>query len=91
MRTKKLIISSESLSLETVLRHKACFYQGIENGVKNLEDLVERMLKKSKNSSNDYKKPAKTYWHIYGLQSLSSDQFVKVVNKILRREYILIK
>ena len=49
------------------------------------------MLKKSKNNHNDYRKPAKTYWHIYGLQTLNSDKFVKVVNKILRREFILIK
>ena len=51
------------------------------------------MLKKTKNNNhnNGYKKPAKTYWHIYGLQTLSSDKFVKVVNKILKKDYILIK
>jgi len=39
----------------------------------------------------DYKKPEKTYWHIYSLQNLNSEKFIKVVNKILRKEYILIK
>lgn len=39
----------------------------------------------------DYKKPEKTYWHIYSLQNLNSEKFIKVVNKILKREYILIK
>ncbi|NIM99139.1 MAG: hypothetical protein GTO24_13995 [candidate division Zixibacteria bacterium] len=40
---------------------------------------------------SDYKKPEKTYWHIYSLQNLNSEKFIKVVNKILKREYILIK
>jgi hypothetical protein len=35
--------------------------------------------------------PEKTYWHIYSLQTLNSEKFIKVVNKILKREYILIK
>ena len=35
--------------------------------------------------------PEKMCWHIYSLQSLNSEKFIKVVNKILRREYILIK
>ncbi len=39
----------------------------------------------------DYKKPEKTYWHIYSLQNLNSEKFIKVVNKILKKEYILIK
>ncbi|HEX9911949.1 MAG TPA: hypothetical protein VGB01_01740 [candidate division Zixibacteria bacterium] len=37
------------------------------------------------------KLPEKTCWHIYTLQALSSDKFIRVVNKILKREYILIK
>jgi hypothetical protein len=40
---------------------------------------------------SDYKKPEKTYWHIYSLQNLNSEKFIKVVNKILKKEYILIK
>ena len=33
----------------------------------------------------------KKYWHLYSLQTLSSDKFVKIVNKILRKEYQLFK
>ncbi|MFQ6008773.1 MAG: hypothetical protein ACE5K8_07475 [Candidatus Zixiibacteriota bacterium] len=35
--------------------------------------------------------PKKTYWHLYSLQNLQSEKLSIVVNKILRREYILIK
>ena len=35
--------------------------------------------------------PAKTYWHLYSQQSLESDKLAKIVNKILRSEYMLIK
>ncbi|HOD65510.1 MAG TPA: hypothetical protein PLR32_06980 [candidate division Zixibacteria bacterium] len=35
--------------------------------------------------------PKKTYWHLYSLQSLESDKLAKIVNKILSREYVLIK
>lgn len=35
--------------------------------------------------------PAKTYWHLYSLQSLSSEKLVRTVNKVLRHEYTLIK
>jgi len=35
--------------------------------------------------------PKKTYWHLYSLQNLQSEKLVTVVNKILNREYILIK
>jgi hypothetical protein len=47
-----------------------------------------RMPKRRK---SNYKMPEKTYWHIYSLQTLNSEKFVKVVNKILKKEYILIK
>ena len=33
----------------------------------------------------------KTYWHLYSLQNIESNKLVKVVNKILKREYVLIK
>ena len=39
----------------------------------------------------DLRIPEKTYWNRWGLQSLSNKKFVYVVNKILRKEYILIK
>ena len=35
--------------------------------------------------------PKKTYWHLYSLQTLQSDKLVDIVNKILRREYQVIK
>jgi hypothetical protein len=35
--------------------------------------------------------PKKTYWHLYSLQNLESGKLVQVVNKVLRREYVLIK
>ena len=47
--------------------------------------------KMPKRRKPDYKMPEKNYWHIYTLQGLNSEKFIKVVNKILKREYILIK
>jgi hypothetical protein len=44
-----------------------------------------------KRRKSNYKMPEKTYWHIYSLQTLNSEKFIKVVNKILKREYLLIK
>ncbi len=38
-----------------------------------------------------YKIPRKTCWHLYSLQNLSNEKFVNVVNKILRREWQVIK
>ncbi len=35
--------------------------------------------------------PKKSYWHLYSLQSLQSEKLAKVVNKVLREEYVLIK
>lgn len=35
--------------------------------------------------------PKKTYWHLYSLQNLGSEKLAKTVNKILRKEFILIK
>jgi len=49
---------------------------------------VKEMRKRKK---DNVKLPKKTYWHLYSLQTLESEKFVKVVNKILRKEYILIK
>ena len=93
MLTQNLIKRSYSLGVEIDIRHAACFYRSLDRALFIGKDWVKRMLKKTKNNnhSNGYKKPAKTYWHIYGLQTLSSDKFVKVVNKILKKDYILIK
>lgn len=38
-----------------------------------------------------YKKPKKMCWHLYSLQTLNSEKFIKVINKILRKEFMLIK
>ena len=35
--------------------------------------------------------PEKTSWHLYSLQTLNAEKFIKVVAKILKREYLLIK
>ena len=44
-----------------------------------------------KRNKESFKPPKKTYWHLYSLQSLESEKFAKVVNKILKREFVLIK
>lgn len=36
-------------------------------------------------------KPKKRYWHLYSLQTLQPDKLVKTVNKVLRKELVLIK
>ena len=33
----------------------------------------------------------KTCWHLYSLQALPAEAFVRVVTKILKKEYLLIK
>jgi len=35
--------------------------------------------------------PKKTYWHLYSLQNLESEKLARIVNKILKKEYVLIK
>lgn len=35
--------------------------------------------------------PQKTLWHPYGLQSLTPEKFIKVVNLILKGEHILLR
>jgi len=35
--------------------------------------------------------PRKTYWHLYSLQNVEGDKLAKIVNKILKRDYILVK
>lgn len=56
-----------------------------------LEETWGRSRAMPKRRKTNYQKPEKTYWHIYSLQTLNSEKFVKVVDKILKREYILIK
>ncbi len=35
--------------------------------------------------------PPKHYWHLYSLQNLQAEKLTKIVNKVLQREYVLIK
>lgn len=35
--------------------------------------------------------PRKTYWHLYSLQELESAKLIEVVNKVLKKEYQLVK
>ncbi len=35
--------------------------------------------------------PPKRYWHLYSLQNLQTEKLTKIVNKILKNEYVLIK
>lgn len=35
--------------------------------------------------------PKKTYWHLYSLQNLQSNKLAEIVNKILKREFQVIK
>ena len=35
--------------------------------------------------------PPKSYWHLYSLQNLASDKLARVVNKVLKNEYRLVK
>ena len=45
----------------------------------------------AKRKKDGYQIPKKTHWHLYSLQSLGSEKFAKVVNKILKQEFVLIK
>lgn len=35
--------------------------------------------------------PPKRYWHLYSLQALQSDKLIRIINKVLRHEFLLIK
>ncbi len=45
----------------------------------------------SKKRKPGLKLPEKNCWHLYSLQALQPEKFVKVVTKILKRDYLLIK
>jgi len=49
------------------------------------------MAENRRKSSKQFGLPKKSYWHLYSLQSVHSEKLIKVVNKILRRECVLIK
>ncbi len=54
----------------------------------SLERQERGMAPKSK---ENYKKPKKIYWHLYSLQALNPEKFIKVIDKILRHEFQVIK
>ena len=49
-----------------------------------------RGLPKSKTVEQQHL-PQKTFWHPYGLQGLTPEKFIKVVNLILKGEHILLR
>ena len=52
----------------------------------------EGRIKMAENKKKDvFVLPRKVYWHLYSLQSLSGEKFIKVVNKILNKDFQLIK
>ena len=59
--------------------------------------MAEKMQDKKQDEQKKKKKkkrvglPRKTYWHLYSLQTLQPDKLIKTVNKVLQREYSLIK
>ena len=48
-------------------------------------------LEVGKKKKDSYRMPKKMYWHLYSLQTLNTEKFVSVVNKILRNEFFVIK
>ena len=72
----------------------------VEGGVGPVEKVIRACLSVFSAKEGyplNHKKPEsqrydeKKYWHLYSLQMLSSDKFVRIVNKILRKEYQLFK
>ena len=57
-------------------------------------DPTEELTVARKYSKKDETKvvlPPKRYWHLYSLQALQSEKLIKIVNKVLHQEYVLIK
>ena len=53
--------------------------------------LIREGAMMAKKRKPDIKLPEKTCWHLYSLQALNSEKFIKVVAKISRQESLLIK
>ena len=47
--------------------------------------------KKSDKNKKPIPEPEKTHWNLYSLQKLSIGKFVKIINKVLNKENMLIK
>ena len=71
---------------ETVILRR--YYQG---GVCLPGTIAVRQVRMAPKKKEPYKKPKKICWHLYSLQTLNAEKFVKVINKILRREFSVIK
>jgi hypothetical protein len=54
-----------------------------------MERIEDRTMTAPKKRLNGL--PKKNYWHLYSLQNLEGDKLAKIVNKILRKEFVLIK
>lgn len=55
---------------------------------------IRRVSKVANNEKKQEFRPSlskKTYWHLYSLQSLESEKLARIVNKVLKKEYVLIK
>ena len=57
-------------------------------GLEPPEDIIMAASKKKRSYTG---LPKKTYWHLYSLQGLQSEKLARIVNKVLKREYVLIK
>ncbi len=51
----------------------------------------DTMKAKDKKKLGSLGLPKKTYWHLYSLQTMDTEKLVRTVNKVLRKEYVLIK
>jgi hypothetical protein len=56
-----------------------------------LQKYQVRQVKMAPKKKESYKKPRKICWHLYSLQALNPEKFIKVIDKILRREFMVIK
>jgi hypothetical protein len=45
----------------------------------------------AKKRKSQFVLPEKQCWHLYSLQNLNPEKFIKVVGKILKKDYLLIK
>jgi hypothetical protein len=66
-------------------------YYGTRADESCLRDISARQVRMAPRKKETYKKPKKVCWHLYSLQVLTPEKFIKVINKILRREFSVIK
>jgi hypothetical protein len=56
-----------------------------------LQGIATRRWIMNKKRKPQFSMPEKTCWHLYSLQNLHAEKFIKVVGKILKKDYLLIK